>query len=229
MTKEISQIINGLVSSIDNTIIGEYDAINERTNVCKTKWARVGKVVADSSGNEYLINAIEIDEWIKSTAVDPSNLNPLNGVIYLSSPFYLSGTKVATNNEWTKSTNNLTAKTPLAWLLEVIRVRQYGRGNTIDFETDIRLFFLDETDIRNYYTKDHRENVVYPMQNLAMEFIEIVQKDRQFATLDEWELITFSRFGVERDNGMFQNVLDANLSGVELRVNLTKYKVNCKC
>ena len=141
----------------------------------------------------------------------------------------MSGTKIATNNEWTKSTNNLTTKTPLVWLLEVLRIRKYGRGDSRDFECDVRMFFLDETDIRNYYTKDHRENVVYPMQNLAMEFIEIVQKNRQYETLDEWEFITFSRFGVEKDNGMFQNVLDANLSGVELRVRLVKYKVNCKC
>jgi len=229
MTKEITQIINGLISDIDNTIDGVWDAINERTNVCKTKWSRVGKIVTDDIGREYRITEIEIDEWIKATPIDSANLDPLNGVIYLSSPFYISGTKIATNNEWTLSSNNLTEKTPLAWLLEIIRVQKFGRGNSIDFESNIRLFFLDETDIRNYYTKDHRENVVYPMQNLAMEFIEVIQKNRQFATLDEWELITFSRFGVEQDNGMFQNILDANLSGVELRVNLTKYKVNCKC
>lgn len=229
MTKEITQIINGLVSDIDNTVVGVWDAINERTDVCTTKWMRVGKVVADDVGREYRITEVEPDEWIKTSPVDPANLDPLNGVIYLAVPFYISGTKIATNNEWTKSTNNLTTKTPLAWLLEIIRVRKYGRGNTIDFESDIRMFFLDETDIRNYYTKDHRENVVFPMQNLAMEFVEIIQKNRQFATLDEWELITFSRFGVERDNGMFQNILDANLSGVELRLNLTKYKENCLC
>ena len=229
MTKEITQIINGLVSDIDNTIDGVYDAINERTNVCKTKWARVGKIVADENGREYRITEIEIDEWIKSVAVDSTNLDPLNGVIYLTSPFYISGTKIATNNEWTISGNDLTTKTPLAWLLEIIRVRKYGRGNTIDFESDIRMFFLDETDNTNYYTKDHRENVVYPMQNLAMEFIEIIQENRQFQTLQDFELITFSRFGVERDNGMFQNILDANLSGVELRLNLTKYKENCVC
>ena len=81
MSKEITQIINGLVSDIDYTIDGDWDAINLRTNVCKSKWARVGKVVADSSGYEYLITEIEIDEWIKTTPVDPANLNPLNGVI----------------------------------------------------------------------------------------------------------------------------------------------------
>ena len=125
MTKEITQIINGLVSDIDNTIDGVYDAINERTNVCKTKWARVGKIVADENGREYRITEIEIDEWIKSVAVDSTNLDPLNGVIYLTSPFYISGTKIATNNEWTISGNDLTTKTPLAWLLEIIRVRKY--------------------------------------------------------------------------------------------------------
>jgi hypothetical protein len=40
---------------------------------------------------------------------------------------------------------------------------------------------------------------------------------------------TFSRFGVEQENGMFQNILDANLSGVELNLSLTKFKANCKC
>jgi hypothetical protein len=28
---------------------------------------------------------------------------------------------------------------------------------------------------------------------------------------------------------MFKNILDANLSGVELRIGLEKYKENCKC
>ena len=147
MTKEITQIINGLVSDIDNTIDGVYDAINERTNVCKTKWSRVGKIVTDDTGREYRITEIEIDEWIKATPIDSANTDPLTGVIYLTSPFYISGTKIATNNEWTLSSNDLTTKTPLTWLLEIIRVRKYGRGNTIDFESDIRLFFLDETDI----------------------------------------------------------------------------------
>ena len=87
MTKEITQIINGLVSDIDNTIDGVYDAINERTNVCKTKWSRVGKIVTDDIGREYRITEIEIDEWIKATPIDSANNDPLTGVIYLTSPF----------------------------------------------------------------------------------------------------------------------------------------------
>ena len=52
---------------------------------------------------------------------------------------------------------------------------------------------------------------------------------RQFKVIEDFELITFSRFGVEQQTGMFQNILDANLSGVELRITLTMYKANCKC
>ena len=120
-------------------------------------------------------------------------------------------------------------KTPLAWLLEVIRMTKRGRESAIDFESEIRIFFLDETDIRNYYTADHRENVTYPMERLARCFMEAIQKDRTFEAIYEHQMITFSRFGVESAQGMFENILDANLSGVELRVNLVKYKNNCKC
>jgi hypothetical protein len=67
------------------------------------------------------------------------------------------------------------------------------------------------------------------MQNLANEFINQIAKMRQFKVIEDYELITFSRFGVEQQTGMFQNILDANLSGVELRITLTMYKANCKC
>jgi hypothetical protein len=67
------------------------------------------------------------------------------------------------------------------------------------------------------------------MERLALEFIKQIENNRNFQTIDQYDIVTFSRFGVERENGMFQNVLDANLSGVELRITLTKFKENCKC
>jgi hypothetical protein len=67
------------------------------------------------------------------------------------------------------------------------------------------------------------------MQKLVESFIESINKNRKFKTLEDYTIKSFSRFGVEQDNGMFQNVLDANLSGVELILTLEKYKENCKC
>jgi hypothetical protein len=67
------------------------------------------------------------------------------------------------------------------------------------------------------------------MTKLADEFVKIVQSDRSFLRVDNWEIVEFSRFGTEQENGYFKNILDANLSGVELKIKLTKYKENCKC
>jgi hypothetical protein len=68
------------------------------------------------------------------------------------------------------------------------------------------------------------------MEQLANEFLNTLENDPNYQTLTQWEIIEFSRFGTEQDNGFFQNILDANLSGVELRMTLTRFKNNiCKC
>jgi hypothetical protein len=226
---EISKAIKQIYQSIDNTIEGMWNVAQSRTDFCATKWARVGKIVVDSIGREYLIEQIDYDNWIIATALDPLNLDPLEGMIYLPQPFWISGTRIVTNNEWGKFSNDLTQKLPLVWLLEVLRYRRFGRESVIEFESDLRLFFLDETNVTQYLNSAHRENVVEPMERLLNEFLNVVNSDREYKTVEDYEVITFSRFGVENEQGMFKNVLDANLSGVELRVTLSKYKEKCKC
>lgn len=228
MTNEIRDIVEQIVLQMNTQITGEFNSGDLKTYSCDTKWARVGKIVLDSLNNEYLITDISPNEWILTNDTDPLSPN-LDGVIQLPVPYFISGTKLATNSEWTKATPNLLQKTPLIWLLEVIRLKGFGRQSTMELETDLRIFFLDETNVAQYYTADHRENVVYPMEQLAMEFINTIGRNRNFKTIEEYEMITFSRFGVERDNGVFQNILDANLSGVELRIRLEKFKENCIC
>jgi len=198
---------------------------------CNAKWARVGKIVIDpSNGNQFTITSVVENMYLQFEPL-PTNptFDPPSNELLLPNPFYLSGTKIAANNEWSKVTNSLMAKTPVIWLLELIRFKSFGRESTKDFETDLRMFFLDETNVTQFYTSDHRSNVVMPMTQLVGEFMEAVKKSRSFQTIDQFEIVTFSRFGVEQEQGVFKNILDANLSGVELRLTLTKYKQNCKC
>jgi len=220
MIKDISRHIGDLVLSIDNTLIGTYEEISEVTNMCKTKYSRVGKYVTDELNNEYLITEIDTDTYIKAGTAD--------GTLSLAVPYYINGTKIATNREWTIADENLFNKTPIVWLLHDLRYFKYGKESVFDWESDVRIFFLDETDITNYYTKDHIINVVEPMTELALLFIEAVNKNRKYLTIEQYEMINFTRFGTEQENGYFQNILDANLSGVELRIKLTRYKENCK-
>lgn len=227
MNQDLSNIIHQIVLDIDNTIVGIFDVVLNRTNVCETKWIRKGKKVTDSSGNEYMVIDFSVDEWIIATPLVGSI--PLEGIISIGEPYFITGTKMSANREWTIVTNDVTAKTPIVWYLDFIRFKQFGRESTIEFESEIRIFFLDETDVRNYYTQDHRDNVVRPMTELVNGFIESVHANRVFKRIEDFEILTFSRFGVEKENGMFQSILDADLSGVELRLTLVKYKENCKC
>ena len=224
MINELSTIIGNIVSQMDSTIEGTFDV--DKTLTCDSKWARVGKRVTNSDGDEFLLTEVDFDNYLVGENRD---LIDLNGTINLPTPFFIHGTKKATNREWTILSNDVTAKTPIIWLLGSLNYKQFGRESTIDIESSVRIFFLDETDVANYYTADHITNVVYPMEQLAKEFIETINRNRNFKTIEDWEIIEFTRFGVEQENGMFQNILDANLSGVELRITLTKYKENCKC
>ena len=228
MINDIAFIIEDLVDAIDCTIDGTFNVSEGVTEYCDTKWARNGKTVSDSSGNEFLITGIEYDESITSDSLT-APFPPLEGETFLPKPFFISGTKKATNREWTIAGSNVTEKTPIIWLLETIRERKFGRESVFERETEVRLFFLDETNVREFYTQDHRREVVYPMSKLVEAFIETIRLNRKFLTIEDYTIKSFSRFGVEQENGMFQNVLDANLSGVELILSLTKYKQNCKC
>jgi hypothetical protein len=227
MTKDVTKQIQNIVNSITNEINGVYDPLTERTNVCSTKWLRVGKKVIDATLNEFVVTEIEPGEWIKAKNENDPTLF-LDGMFTIPEPYFLAGTKLTANREWTLPTNDVTQKTPIVWLLDAIRYRKFGRENPTDFETDLRVFFLDETDIVNFYTMDHRTNVVEPMTELINDFLNVINANVQFKPILEFDLITFSRFGVEVENGMFENILDANLSGVELRFTLSKFKENCK-
>jgi len=226
---EASEYINDLINDIDNTIKGTYNEADGRTYFCNTKWARVGKIIVNSEGLKYRIKAIAYDTYLVADPIDKDNKLALDGVCTIQKPFFITGTKLSANREWTIADNNLENKLPLVWLLEIINEKGFGRGSSYDRQIETKMFFLDETDPSQYYTKQHREQVVVPMQKLMSSFLEVVENDRAYESINDFSFKTFSRFGVERDTGVIENILDANLSGVALNLTLTRYKINCKC
>ena len=224
---EASEYIEEIVSKMDKTIFGVWDMNTQRTMFCDTKWARVGKIIRNESSEPFRITEIKTDVYIVAQPL--TGINFLNGLCKLESPFFMTGTKLATNREWSIADNNLENKLPLIWLLEIISETGYGRSSSLDRDIEAKIFYLDETDPSQYYTKEHRDQVVKPMQKLMTEFIRTVDNIREYKAVENYRYKTFSRFGVEQENGVFQNILDANLSGVALEITLTRYKVNCKC
>ena len=146
---EASEYIQSLVSNIDNTLEGKYDAVSGKTFICNTKWARVGKVITDVFNRKFTVTEIVYDEYLIAEPIS-GGAEVLDGTCYLSNPFFITGTKKATNMEWTLADSNLNNKLPLVWLLEIISETGYGRGSLIEKDIETRLFFLDETDPSQY-------------------------------------------------------------------------------
>ena len=231
MIEDICIIVEDLVSSIDGQIYGESTS-TETADFCQTKWARQGKTLTRvGDGEQWTVSEVILDNSITATYAGSTYPPPVfEGWFNLPNPFFITGTRLATNSEWTIATNDVTAKTPIVWLLETTREKIFGRESSLERASDLRIFFLDETNVKDYYTKDHRVQVVQPMTQLVAALIEAINAKANFDDVEDFQLITFSRFGVEQETGFVKNIIDANLSGVELQFTLQKYKGNdCKC
>jgi len=227
--EDITDIVGSLVASMDNKIKGTYDVGLGKTLSCDTKWLRKGKRVIGTE--TYVIDSIVYNTSMTSTQITNTTIPvDLEGTIKIPLPFYVNGTRNAANSEWTRVSSKLIEKTPLIWLNEsTIEEEIQGDNTPVERESHLQIFFLDETNPTLYETDDHRHEVVLPMQRLVDEFIKVINSTKKFKKLRNFTIKTFTRFGVEDETGVFENILDANLSGVELRLTLVKYKQNCSC
>lgn len=224
--RDISVLFEEIVGKIDTSIeVNSYS--NKRFYTCNTKWIRVGKIIfgktsTGSDASSVVTNVVKDTYFeIESATLVKSVRCPL--------PFVITGTKLATNIEFAKKDNNLLNKTPLVWLLENHSEKIYGLEASLERDLEMTVLFLDETDVKNYYTKDHRLQVSEPMIALQEEFEKVINNFALYKRLSSFNRKVFSRFGTETENGMYKNILDANLSGIIITYSVSKYKDACKC
>lgn len=222
---DILSTFNSIVNEMSNVVVVEYDEATGKSFTCNTKWARPLKYVVDVNDMIYKVTEVVPNVYIKAEPV--GHENALDGAVFLPNPFALLGTQIATNMEWQRTSNDIRQKTPFIWLLDTITYTESGAESSIEYDVPLRIFFLDETNSVNYKTKDHQENVVQPMNALINEFLRVVNTKPIFKKVRNAQRKTFSRFGSENAQGTFKNILDADFSGVELRINLVKYKEGC--
>jgi len=230
--REVTELFRDLIQTLDTYLeVKSFYSANNKTyyNVCDTKWASIGKTIFlqddDNPQVGYGYTMIQVD----TDGVIVIEGNHTNKVIRLDTPFFISGTKISTNNEWNNVSNDLRDKTPLCWLYSNYRENIYGDESSLERSITMNIAFLDETNPLFQTNNEHIVFSVIPMKKLAMEFIKSINKNAIYKKLNQFTLNTYSRFGVESENGVIQNILDANLSGVVLNVTIDKFKEPCKC
>lgn len=231
--KDVTDLVEDIILDIDCSI--KVESIVKRSDsiydiyTCNTKWARKGKTIfiyEGTTGYGVVIKNVVENSYI---VVEINFAEPTFERVELTKPFYISGTKISTNNEWSKAGNNLLVKTPLIWLYQNYTDKVFGLGSSLERNMNLNIAFLDETNPKFETNKEHINNAVKPCNALKEEFVKSINKKAIYKTLIDYSTKTFSRFGVESDSGVIQNILDANLGGVVLNITLDKFKEPCKC
>lgn len=198
--------------------------------VCNPKWARVGMIVKDSLDNEYTVTAV--DHVNSTITVTPNGVYVFTGtLLVLNKPYFFVGTPIATNKEWEQFNTDERKKVPFAWMLEPTKERVKPITDSIRRESDIFMIFLDSNDIEQWQTVDTHDNRLQALYNMVDEFIATVVRSFKFFSDNlEYDMKNFTKFGKETSEGMEKNIIDANLTGVELRLTLPIYELDgCKC
>ena len=222
------EILNKINLNIKVVSVGALTSGIQIVSFCSNKWIRVGQYLTDSSDKLWKITAIDTNGEVSIKKPTGATNPSVRDVFEVVEPKFLFGTHRSANNEYTLKQRKTNDLLPLIWLVENIRETEYGKGSTFERDSNLRFFFLDDIDPNNELNEDFRKNVVSPMLGLKDEFLRVIKSNPIFGNYKSVDIRTITRFGNEKESGVFENILNDNLSGVELGITLNIYR-NRKC
>lgn len=224
----VVDIFRSIVANIDLKI--KVKSVNGFiVYVCDTKHITIHKVIEDSDGKTWKVKDFKQDEWVELTPLD-GQLAFEATHIFAPKPLFIHGNASSANSEYLRVSQITLEKTPFIWLLSGYTEREFGVMSAIGLEVTARLFFMDETNEREWINDEHLKYTIKPMRKLAGLMVEAIEKDGRFPTLTERSFVDRARFGVEVVNkGNASKIIDDDLSGTQLDLPLKIYKEHCKC
>lgn len=219
----VTDIIETIIANIDNSL--SVSGITGNDLICDdVKYSGLFNNIIETVGTASTL--VPITKVDKDTARISLSSPPNPSAKYsLLPPFFLAGTRYATNREWTEASDRDEDKLPLIWFhFNPFPTEVYERNTTSAFVSEwesINIFFLDNYDSLNWITKDNIENKIEPLRALAEAFIESAESTRCNYRLSD--RITFKHypvFGTESASGISDKILNADLSAVHINFNL---------
>jgi len=201
----------------DATVNGDGDV---EVKVCNTQWIRPGKKV-DFGGNAVKVIAFEFNKML---TLKGDAFIPVKGEYPINNPFYRHGTFRDVDGQL-GLVEHSDDKYPLIFLYEEIDENIGLENEAIARESPLRLYFLDNTNTKDWDTDKHYDNIIYPQSNMVEAMIQLFK--------DEPSIAEFTapagyknkvRFGVFTENGNERNILSDNLTGIEFRPTVRFFK-----
>jgi len=125
-----------------------------------------------------------------------------------------------------RNIQSATDKTPFLYLME-----SFTENFNLDFESsidrtaDLRMFFATHSNYPEWVIDDIYLNALRPMQRLAQNFVDTLNKQTRVENILNYDITNLSRFGVYVDKkGFDASLFQDILTGVELRMSFEMRK-----
>lgn len=227
--EDLTEIVKNIVDSIDLSI-DVNSIVGNKLFVCETLQLTIGKIVTNQSNDEYIVIDFLNNEWIE---VEPygATINPFDDtVVNAPDVTYFYGTPASVNNEYLQIDARTKKKTSFIWLLENYEEEFGGAESSIERKSKFKLFFLDEANEPKWINAEHHRFVIQPMNNLIKAFTNAISENPIFKNFTTVSTKPRARFGVYTVNkGNTKKIIDEDLSGSELSIDLEKFKCKNYC
>ena len=237
MIKETVDIVEELISQLD--IVVKFKSIVDNGDstytieTCNTGYLFPCYEFKIDGVDYKVLNEIGKDFIFNERFTIKGNIVPTATEITLDSLKYYHGTVIATKEELSRKELS-SDKFPMAFLLEIIEDDFNNKDDSrVDRNSQLRLFFLSETDENNWTTNEHYEFSIKPMRNLLYKFIAYLNDSNLIGKIDSYKATNHAKFGVylSSKGGHTQRIFNDKLSGVELGIDLPilKSRACCPC
>lgn len=214
--KIVKELVQGFVpSSTVSNVLDNLDG-TFTINVCRVYHARVNSLIKVNNVQYNVISFTENTITYKST-VAPSIGDKYEPPVIK----FFNGTPFAVGAELSNITN-FREKLPLFYLYEILSDDFIGDVNSsIDRESDMRWFILDEAQFDNWDTEKHYSNTIEPMVRYWEAFLEYLRKHKSIGLIPNHKLVYHAKFGISiNQNGHVKQLFPDELSGIEININL---------
>ena len=223
------KIIDKINCNIRVTEVLAVDGQTQIVKFCDKKYLRLfGSFFSLDDTKEFSVVQYLENDYVQ-VFLPENTIISANQVYKIRLPYYFRGTQMAVNFEWKAFSDYEGVKLPLVWLINPIE-EDFTPHLPTERTSQLRFFLLTSADFTNDFTKQFRQKNIVPLLSLAHEIVETVINDKvNFNRILTYKTRDFSKFGVEERQGIVKNIIDSNVSGVELTFSLEVLKQNCKC
>ena len=202
-----------------------------RLNTNNTLYLRpLKKVLID--GVEYVVDDFQINSYITVSATDGSDTPVTVDFFDIEVPLFLFGNPKMVSAELIKRINNGNGSWPYIWLVEISNTSgTLDPAAAVTQTPSFNLFFLDSNDYENWSIQQHYDNDIYVMSNYINFVLSILKSRRDVYETDSITYTTTNHVNFGDyivDEGMNERILNDNVTGVQLQVDLPIIIQTCK-